>query len=71
MKELDTEIKKKRGSFLAKIVAIIAIANLLLGLFNLSYISLRDFYFRNVPILVKYYDPVKSIEPNLDTERYL
>jgi len=68
---LDTEIKKKRGSFLGKIIAIIAIANLLLGLFNLSYISLRDFYFRNVPILVEYYDPVKSIEPNLDTERYL
>ena len=54
-----------------KLVAIIALINLLLVLFNLSYLPLRDVYLRNSPFLVNFYDPVKSIEPHPYTERYI
>ncbi|MEO0969957.1 MAG: hypothetical protein AAFX80_16910 [Cyanobacteria bacterium J06639_18] len=54
-----------------KLVAIVALINLLLVLFNLSYIPLRDVYLRNSPFLVSFYDPVKSIEPHPYTERYI
>ena len=54
-----------------KLVAIVALINLLLVLFNLSYIPLRDVYLRNLPFLVNLYDPVKSIEPHPYTERYI
>jgi hypothetical protein len=54
-----------------KLVAIIALINLLLVFFNLSYIPLRDVYLHEIPQLVTLYDPVKSIEPHPETERYL
>ncbi len=54
-----------------KLVALLAVANLLLVLFNLSYIPLRDIYLRQIPTLVSLYDPIKSIEPHPDTSRYL
>ncbi|MGK7916953.1 MAG: hypothetical protein AB4038_15650 [Prochloraceae cyanobacterium] len=59
------------GNWWNKIVAIIAVANLLLVLFNLSYIPLRDIYLRHFPAVVTLYDPVKSIQPHPDTQRYL
>lgn len=54
-----------------KLAALIALANILLALFNLSYIPLRDIYLREFPVVVALYDPVKSIEPHPDTQRYL
>ena len=54
-----------------KLVALIAVINLFLVLFNLSYLSFRDFYYNNVPLLVRIYDPLKGIEPHPDTEAYL
>lgn len=57
--------------WIKKLIAILAVINLLLGLFNLSYIPVRDFYLRQVPSLVVVYDPIKGIEPHPDTERYL
>ncbi|MGD2180558.1 hypothetical protein [Lusitaniella coriacea] len=54
-----------------KFVAVIAVANLLLVFFNLSYIPLRDVYLRYIPAIVHRYDPIKSIEPHPDTQRYL
>ncbi|MEM8718576.1 MAG: hypothetical protein AAGE84_04610 [Cyanobacteria bacterium P01_G01_bin.39] len=54
-----------------KLVAFIAVINLLLVLFNLSYLSFRDFYYNNIPLLVRIYDPLKGIEPHPDTEAYL
>ncbi|MDY6784222.1 MAG: hypothetical protein SW833_17020 [Cyanobacteriota bacterium] len=54
-----------------KFVAIIAVLNLLLVLFNLFYLPLRDVYVRNIPAIARLYDPVKSISPHPDTQRYL
>lgn len=54
-----------------KLTALIALANIVLALFNLSYIQLRDVYLRQFPAIVAYYDPVKGIEPHPDTQRYL
>lgn len=61
-------------------MAILASANLVLVLFDLSYVPLRSFYLQRLPILVplpfvdnltQWYDPVKGIEPHRDTQAYL
>jgi uncharacterized protein YehS (DUF1456 family) len=52
-------------------MAITATINLSLVLFDLSYVNWRDFYFRRVPQLTQFYDPVKGIEPHRDTKNYL
>ncbi|NER01697.1 MAG: hypothetical protein F6K17_03180, partial [Okeania sp. SIO3C4] len=53
------------------IMALLTLVNFILVLFNMTYITFRDFYFEQVPILTKIYDPIKGIEPNRDTEKYL
>ena len=63
--------KEYSRSWWSKLVALMALANLLLVLFNVSYIPLRDVYLRELPSLVQIYDPIKSIEPHPDTTRYL
>ncbi len=52
-------------------MAIIASIGLVVSIFDLTYIPARDFYFRNLPIVVQTYDRFKGIEPNRETERYL
>jgi len=52
-------------------MALAALVNLSLVLFNLSYIPLRDFYLSHLPQITKLYDPVKAIEPYRDTQQYL
>jgi hypothetical protein len=52
-------------------MAIIASIGLVVSIFDLTYIPCRDFYFRNLPIVVQTYDRFKGIEPNRETERYL
>ena len=54
-----------------KFIAAIALINLILVLFNISYLPLRDFYFNRTPLLIRIYDPVKAIEPHPDTTAYL
>ncbi len=54
-----------------KLVAVLALLNLLLGLFNLSYVPLRDVYLHYTPMAVQFYDPVKGIEAHDRTETYL
>lgn len=63
----------------------IASANLLLVLFDLSYIPLRNFWLQGritipllnqtikvpLPPIAKWYDPIKGIEPHRDTQKYL
>ncbi len=56
---------------LAKAIALLALLNLILGLFNISYVPLRDIYLRYLPGVVRIYDPVKGIEPHPQTENYL
>lgn len=55
-----------------RIVAIIALINLLLVLFDLSYIRFRDIYFRFFPEFTTWYGEVfKGIEPERTTVKYL
>jgi hypothetical protein len=55
----------------AKLIALVALLNLILGLLNLSYVPLRDIYLKYSPSLVQLYDPIKGIEPHPQTENYL
>ncbi|WP_339386866.1 hypothetical protein [Calothrix rhizosoleniae] len=52
-------------------MAIIAIANFGLVMFDFSYIPWRNFYFHNVPVITREYDKFKGIEPHRDTQKYL
>ena len=61
----------KQSTWWQKAIAALALINLILVTFNLSYLPLRDFYFHNLPLVVKTYDWVKGIEPHPDTEAYL
>ena len=66
----------KSNNWLEKIVAILAIANFALVLFDYTYIPCRDFYLQVLDgnkafSLTQFYDPVKGIEPHPETEIYL
>ncbi len=52
-------------------MAIIASIGFLAGMFDLTYIPWRDFYFRSIPEVAHFYDRYKGIEPHRETERYL
>lgn len=54
-----------------KFMAIVMIVNLLLVLFNITYIPLRDLYLKRLPLIVRQYDQIKGIEANEVTENYL
>jgi len=49
----------------------VALINLWMILFDLSYLWLRPFYFRHVRVVTSIYDPVKGIEPHPLTEALL
>lgn len=49
----------------------LALLNLGLIVFDLTYLWLRPVYVRNLPVLVRLYDPVKGIELHRTTEAYL
>lgn len=57
--------------YFERLMAIIAIVNLCLVLFNLSYIPWRDFYWRRFPQITQIYDPIKGIEAHRETKKYL
>jgi hypothetical protein len=54
-----------------RLMAIIASIGFLVGMFDLTYIPWRSFYFRNIPEITQFYDRYKGIEPHRETERYL
>ncbi|MGF1514432.1 MAG: hypothetical protein ACFB5Z_12170 [Elainellaceae cyanobacterium] len=54
-----------------KAVAIVAVVNLAIALFNVSYLPLRNLYLRYIPAVVTAYDPVKGIEPHPTTFAYI
>lgn len=71
-KQLPTRKTLTIGSrWLARLLAIVALVNFCLVLFDLSYIPWRDFYFQKVPSLTQLYDPIKGIKPHRETQRYL
>lgn len=61
----------RRNSWLEKIIALIAVINFCLVLFNISYIHWRDIYLNEIPSLTQLYDPIQGIEPHRETARYL
>lgn len=54
-----------------RFIALVALGNLSLVLFDISYVPWRDFYFRKLPVLTQIYDPFKGIKPHRDTQKYL
>ncbi len=71
-KQLPTRKNLTIGSrWLARLLAIVALVNFCLVLFDLSYIPWRDFYLQKVPSLTQLYDPIKGIKPHRETQRYL
>jgi hypothetical protein len=52
-------------------MALVALGNLSLVLFDISYVPGRDFYLRQLPVLTQVYDPFKGIKPHRDTQQYL
>jgi hypothetical protein len=49
----------------------LAVINLSLIVFDMTYLWLRPTYFRHLPVVTRLYDPVKAIEPHPLTEAYL
>jgi hypothetical protein len=54
-----------------RFMALLAIADLGIVLFDISYVPWRDFYFRQLPVITQVYDPFKGIKPHRDTQKYL
>jgi len=54
-----------------RFMALVALGNFSLVLFDISYVPWRDFYFRELPVVTRLYDPFKGIKPHRDTEKYL
>ncbi|OLT62600.1 hypothetical protein [Moorena bouillonii] len=91
--KIPNKVPSRRILWFERLMAIIALINLLLVLFDLSYIPLRDFWLNQkiqvfsftigpikskgfplsipIPDITPLYDPVKGIEDNLDTKKYL
>ncbi|MBD1805550.1 hypothetical protein H6F98_08830 [Microcoleus sp. FACHB-SPT15] len=66
-----TSNSELRTSWFERLIAILAVVNLVLVFFDMSYVTLRDFYLDVVPSLTQLYDPVKGIEPHPETQNYL
>ena len=65
------KVSQQTSLWFERIMAITATVNLVLVVFDLSYVPWRDFYFRRVPEITRLYDPIKGIEPHRDTKKYL
>lgn len=52
-------------------MAILAVLNLVLVGFDVTYLNARSLYLQVVPDLVQIYDPIKGIHPHPETQRYL
>ncbi|WP_316429396.1 hypothetical protein [Leptolyngbya sp. NK1-12] len=64
--------KQFKGLWFERAMALLALANLGLVLFDLSYIPWRDFYLRRLPQLTEWYGrQFKGIEPHRMTTAYL
>lgn len=87
MASLSPPHKSRRRSgklWFERVMAIAAVTNLGLVLFDLSYVPWRDFWLRGTfqfltlplqvplpPQLTQWYDPIKGIEPHRETQQYL
>jgi hypothetical protein len=60
-----------RNLWFERLMALLASANLLLVLFDLSYVPWRNLYIHKLPQVTQVYDRVKGIEPHRETVQYL
>ncbi|MBH8553383.1 hypothetical protein I8751_13565 [Nostocaceae cyanobacterium CENA357] len=68
------DIKKDpvyRNRWFERIIAILALLNLCLVVFDMTYIHLRDLYLQVLPSLTQVYDPIEDIQPHPETQNYL
>ncbi|MTJ29374.1 hypothetical protein [Aphanizomenon sp. UHCC 0183] len=65
------KISQHKNLWFERVMAITATVNLGLVFFDLSYVPWRDFYFRQIPVITRLYDPIKGIEPHRETKQYL
>ena len=70
-KKDTTKKKSTKFRWFDGTMALLALVDFSLALFDLSYIPWRDFYFRQFPAITQFYDPYKGIEPNRETQKYL
>ncbi len=63
--------KTHRNLWFERVMALAALANLGLVLFDLTYIPFRNFYVGKFPGLTQVYDQIKAIEPHRETQQYL
>lgn len=54
-----------------RLIAILALLNLCLVFFDLTYINWRDFYLQVLPNITQIYDPIKGIQPHPEMQNYL
>lgn len=59
-----------RSHWLERLIAIIAVVNFCLVLFDLSYVPWRDLYLQQAPSLTQLCDQIKDIEPHRETQTY-
>ncbi|MBD0385502.1 MAG: hypothetical protein ICV54_02960 [Nostoc sp. C3-bin3] len=60
-----------RNLWFERLVAVLALLNLCLVFFDLTYTQWRDFYLQVLPSITQVYDPVKGIQPHPETQNYL
>ncbi|WP_333320115.1 hypothetical protein [Microcoleus sp. D3_18a_C4] len=63
--------KSPKVPWFERFMALVALGNLSLVIFDITYVPGRDFYFRQLPVLTQVYDPFKGIKPHRDTQQYL
>jgi len=68
---LNSRKESPKVPWFERLMAVLALGNLSLVLFDISYIPWRNFYFRQLPVLTQVYDPFKGIQPHRDTQKYL
>lgn len=68
---LGKKASPSTGHWWIRFVAIIALVNFTLVVFNETYIFFRHFYLKYIPAVVSVYDPVKSILPDAQINHYL
>lgn len=64
-------IRSNRYFWLERWMAVLAVLNLVLVGFDLTYLNARSLYLQFIPGLVQVYDPIKGIHAHPETQRYL
>ncbi len=70
-KNLNSSKEAPKVPWFERFMALVALGNFSLVLFDISYVPWRDFYFRQLPVITRVYDPFKGIKPHRDTQKYL